>query len=632
MYKIGLIVPDENSVKMIRRTYRKEVLDGSIIVELMSPNLDEMRMQAIGMEKAGCQALITRGRSYDIITPAVSMLVLKITFTVNDIIRALSKAESLNKKIALVLSYSNCPELEEIIDGIRYPFALYRYHEDEQELEIVRSLESDVVCIGGYYACKEADSLGLAFVKIETGPSTFSKMIADAQQILDKSAREINNNRLYSAILRTIREGVISFDERGRIMTWNEKAEKYMEISAGESVGKLCEHVVPEFSASYRRFMSQTSPTRELIVRIRGEQFSVRFQRLTEGPDRVPVLCTFQTIEEIADQEKSVRIDLHKKGLVAKFHFDDVIKKDEKFIRVIAQAQKIAGTEGSVLIIGESGTGKEVIAQSIHNASSRAAGPFVAINCGAISESLLESELFGYEEGSFTGARRGGKEGLFEIAHGGTIFLDEINSMPTLMQSKLLRVLQEKEVMRVGGSNVIPVNVRVIAAANEKLYEQIKNQSFRKDLLFRLSTFELVLPPLRERPGDVLALFAQFVKEAGSQGQIRALTKAEEQSLLEYDWPGNARELRNLAERFALDSSVEDVRSLLRRGSDCAPFLEPKIPGVLPASIDLREITRSVEQSVIRMLLERGYSKSDVADMLGISRTSLYHYINAKKS
>lgn len=632
MHKIGIIVPDEDSVKIIRRSYKDEILNGSLVVELMSSDLNEMRTQAVEMEHSGCQAIITRGRSHELLVPAVSIPVMKITFTVNDIIQAIAKAQVMGEKVALILSHENCPELEGVLDSLKYPCSLCRYHEDREELEAVRALDVHSVCIGGYYACMEANRLGIAFVKIEIGVYTVAEMIADTQQMLDKAAEERERNHLYSTILHTINEAVASFDENGRIMLWNSKAEKLLGIQAADGVGRPCREGAPVLYPSYRKFLSQGVPGWKFILNSQGQRFSVQYQRLSGGGDRAPVLCTFQTIEEIEAQEKSVRMDLHKSGLVAKTRFEDIVHQDHGFTAVLERAQKIAATDGSVLIIGESGTGKEVVAQSIHNASGRAGGPFVAVNCGAISESLLESELFGYEEGAFTGAKKGGKEGLFEMAHGGTIFFDEINSMPVLLQSKLLRVLQEKEIMRVGGNSVIPVDARVIAAANEDLYEQMQEQKFRKDLLYRLSTFELLLPPLRERPADILPLFRQFLKETGRVGTLRPLKKSEERSLMEYDWPGNARELRNLAERFSLEPSVENIWTLLRRRDSLPKLLEMECPRPLPASIDLKEIIRSVEQSIIQMLLNRGYSKSAVADMLGISRASLYHHIYVNKN
>ena len=193
------------------------------------------------------------------------------------------------------------------------------------------------------------------------------------------------------------------------------------------------------------------------------------------------------------------------------------------------------------MIYGESGVGKEVYAQSIHNASSRDHAPFVAVNCAALTETLLESELFGYEEGAFTGARKGGKPGLFELAHGGTIFLDEINSITPALQVRLLRVLEEREVMRIGSDYVIPLNVRIIAASDVSLKQNVVQGQFRADLFYRLDVLELMIPPLRDRKADIPLMFERFLKETKTERSIEAV----KMQLMTYDWPGNVRELRN---------------------------------------------------------------------------------------
>lgn len=227
---------------------------------------------------------------------------------------------------------------------------------------------------------------------------------------------------------------------------------------------------------------------------------------------------------------------------------------------LIEKAAKIAKTNSAILIIGESGTGKELLAQSIHNASNRKNAPFIAINCAALSETLLESELFGYEEGAFTGARKGGKKGLFEMADRGTIFLDEIGDAPLSIQTKLLRVLQEKEIMRISGEKVIPVDVRVIAATNKDLLDLIEKSSFRKDLYYRLNVLPLSVPPLRERKDDIVILLKLFLKKYAVRENIR-MPKPDNDIiniLKKYPWPGNIRELENLAEYVTIISSASE--------------------------------------------------------------------------
>lgn len=326
-------------------------------------------------------------------------------------------------------------------------------------------------------------------------------------------------------------------------------------------------------------------------------------------------------------------MELYKKGLTAKTTFADIQYHDPAFSRMIQRARAVAETDGAVLIVGESGTGKEMLAQSIHNGSARRGGPFVAVNCSAFSENLLESELFGYEEGAFTGARKGGKAGLFEAAHGGTFFLDEVNSLSLSMQVKLLRVLQEKEIMRMGSTQVTPVNIRVIAASGGGLYDSLHSGDFRRDLYFRLNTFELQIPPLRQRGEDVLLLFAAFVEELSQQRgkPARPLEADEAGNLLRYSWPGNIRELRSVAERYVLEPELAHIATILPSGTwDASPLSRPEgesfpHPTETDGILDLKEITHTVEKTVIQMLLDGGYSKNEAAKLLGISRTSLWN-------
>lgn len=224
------------------------------------------------------------------------------------------------------------------------------------------------------------------------------------------------------------------------------------------------------------------------------------------------VVATFQDIKQLQSTEQKIRLKLHEKGLVAKYSFGDIVGESRAIRNTIQIARSYASSQAAVLIHGETGTGKELFAQSIHTVSDRRDGPFVAINCAAVSNNLLESELFGYEAGAFTGASKNGREGLFELAHGGTIFLDEIGEIPRETQVELLRVLQEKEVRRVGGNRVIPVDVRIITATNKDLIQETMEGRFREDLYYRLNVLDLELPPLRERGDDVRILGLQHFR------------------------------------------------------------------------------------------------------------------------
>jgi len=287
--------------------------------------------------------------------------------------------------------------------------------------------------------------------------------------------------------------------------------------------------------------------TEPKVVRVAGSLVSVYVRPVLRREQCVGAFAILQKFNEMERRQNELRGQLMKKGQGhrAKYCFDDVIGQSEAIRYTKEILRKMARTESPVLLIGETGTGKELFAHSVHNASRRSSQPFVAVNCGAMPENLLESELFGYEEGAFTGAKKGGRPGLFEFAHQGTLFLDEVEGMSPALQVKLLRVLQEREIMRVGGSQVIHVDVRIVAATNEQLEEKVADGSFRQDLYYRLNTLPVWIPPLRERGEDIFLILEHFRQEMGGKF---ALSQEIRQLFREYPWYGNVRELHNVAE------------------------------------------------------------------------------------
>ena len=303
-----------------------------------------------------------------------------------------------------------------------------------------------------------------------------------------------------------------------------------------------------------------------------------------------------------------------------------LIGNEPSLLRVLKLVDKVAVTDSSVLILGESGTGKELIARAVHEKSARVNKPFVPINCGAIPENLLESELFGHVKGAFTGAHQT-RTGRFELASEGTIFLDEIGEMPMLLQVKLLRVLQERVIEPVGGSRAVPVDVRVVAATNKNLEEEVAAGRFREDLYYRLNVVELNLPPLRRRTADIPVL-CQYFNERLAETRHRSIAEISHEAMAKlkaYRWPGNVRELENVMERltvFCMDEVVEvdDLpEKLLKSGSTSDVSLELPEEG-----IDLRQMISDLEESFIRQALDRtGWNKNKAAALLQMNRTTL---------
>jgi transcriptional regulator with PAS, ATPase and Fis domain len=316
-----------------------------------------------------------------------------------------------------------------------------------------------------------------------------------------------------------------------------------------------------------------------------------------------------------------------------KHKIDNIIGNSDKMIKVFDLISKIASTDSTVLILGESGTGKELAARAIHGKSKRARLPFVPVNCGAIPEELLESELFGHEKGAFTGAFRM-HTGRFEIAAGGSIFLDEISEMSPNLQVKLLRVLQEKEFERVGGINTIKANVRIIAATNKNLEEEVDKGRFREDLYYRLNVIPIILPPLRERPDDIPALIKFFIEKNVKEKsmEIVEINKQVMQHLMNYRWPGNVRELENLIERLSVlcegnPVTAEDLPEKILTGRVQSSGISPGF--ILPdEGIDLSDIVSDFEKNIIIQALNKsGWIKNRAAKLLNLNRTTLVEKI-----
>lgn len=304
--------------------------------------------------------------------------------------------------------------------------------------------------------------------------------------------------------------------------------------------------------------------------------------------------------------------------------FRNVLGHDRAFVAVLRVAARAAQSDVSVCIIGESGTGKEVLAEAIHYSSPRAAGPLVKINCAAIPENLLESELFGYETGAFTGAKVGGKPGKFELAEHGTIFLDEIGEMPLSMQVKLLRVLQEREVERVGGQKRIPLDFRLITATNRDLEEMVRRGEFREDLYYRINVIGLNIPPLRERRGDILVYAQLFLDEMSRQyGREFRFSPQAAAAIEDYHWPGNVRELKNCIERAAVLTTEDTISAELfpTRSRQAAPAGSAHRPN----TYKLHELLDYTEkEAIITALRMTGGNKTQAMQMLGVSRRSFY--------
>ena len=426
-----------------------------------------------------------------------------------------------------------------------------------------------------------------------------------------------------STILETIHEGALAINAQGLVTHCNTTAAKLLNCDRSAILGKNLADFWDNAPAFEVLKTGREYTEKEEFYQTKGRHsmhfiVSVRPIPGKEQPDGAVI--SFRDISEA----RRLIYDLSSTPM--DYTFDDIIGECNVIRQVKEQAFRVAGGNSTVLITGESGTGKEIFARAIHKASMRDGGPFISVNCGAIPEALLESELFGYEGGAFTGARKEGKVGKFELADGGTFFLDEIGEMPLHLQVKLLHVLQDREVERVGGSKKIPVDVRIIAASNRDLESMMQEGNFRKDLYFRLSVIPLHIPPLKERREDIPALVERCLEKYAPmlKKEIRSIEPDAMECLLGYHWPGNVRELENAVE-YAVNMAAGETVTL----SSLPPRVrESQAPDFAAVDSPLKDRVREYERRILQEYIERFGNtyegKNAIAKKLEISRATLY--------
>lgn len=389
------------------------------------------------------------------------------------------------------------------------------------------------------------------------------------QSCIPRFFLKLNPFNVSDFLVSNYRFGIIGFSPNGKILIYNHVAEETLGYKKSSVIGKNILSLFPK--PIIRETIKNLKPLQKKQIRINGEDL---LMDINIGSVGSAIICylIFERMKESAIKMPNYKNQAIGHGYVAKYVFSDIITSNDGLNHLKKIAELNASNDSSILILGESGTGKELFAQAIHNASERKDNPFVAINCAAVAENLLESELFGYDEGAFTGARKGGKKGLFELAHSGTLFLDEIGEMQVHLQAQLLRVLQEKEITHIGGNRVISVDVRVIAATNCDIAQLIRNGSFRKDLYYRLNVTTLKIPSLRERKEDIPLLIKMFKRQMGVDFSIHPDVMEEFQK---HDWDGNVRELRNYIEYFSnlrkAQIEIHDIPFLQRLGVGALP-------------------------------------------------------------
>ncbi|MEN6351426.1 MAG: sigma 54-interacting transcriptional regulator [Syntrophomonas sp.] len=463
------------------------------------------------------------------------------------------------------------------------------------------------------------------------------------------SKLEMLGEHMY-AVMENISEAIQVIDCNGVVNFWNRGAEELFGIKARDIMGRNLDEFMPDDLPL--KVVSTMEPCHNLVSEIK-EGFYIRRNAVPvvfSNGEIVGAVCTSMDVSQIMNLIK--KLDKAKlrvrnlERLVGEQEDDDKLfyTVNTETLKIVQQARRVADTDATVLIMGESGTGKELLANVIYRESKRSNKPLIEINCGAIPEALFESEMFGYEAGSFTGALKSGKPGKFELARGGTLFLDEVGELPYEMQSKLLRVLQEKTFYRVGGTVPVKSNVRVIAASNQPLERLVEENRFRRDLYYRLSVVVLEIPPLRERSDDIPGLTRLFVKRLASEygKEVEGIEPQVLDVLSAYSWPGNVRQLRNLLESvfILMDENAITMESLEEAGvldmllggnrtsgKGNHAFTSPAA-GHTGESLDEMLGTREKE-AILEALKTARYNKAQAAQILGIPRSTLYYKMKA---
>ena len=564
---------------------------------------------------------VSRGGTAACIAAAYDIPVIGLEAGLNDVIAAFEEARRYGKYIAVTSFNVNIVGvglLAKAMD-IMVTEIVFRSTSDIEQ-RVADLADEGVNCIvGGGQSVLMAHKYGLPAVFLRTSRETIRAALQRAVDVARLRREEKRKNYRLRAILDGIYDGVVAVDGEGRVEIFNKAAERMTGLDAARLIGRPAEEVIPNtrLNATLRSGQADIGAFQEIgSMKIVTNRVPVRDEN-----DIMGAVATFQDVTRIIRAEHQIRREMTKTQFKAKYRLEAIVGQSADLVHTKQMARSFANSDYAVLIYGASGTGKEMFAQGVHNASKRVLKPFVGINCAALPPTLLESELFGYDEGAFTGARRKGKMGLFELGHGGTVFLDEIDALPIELQGRLLRVLQEKEVLRVGGETIIPVNIRIIAATNRPPMELVRDNKMRADLFYRLNVLYLELPPLKNRKDDIPLLCRHFLgpRYDAMVGVLQQMMP----KLAAYSWPGNVRELQNFCQRL----SFYQENYLL--GRDAGTLLQQLAPHMMSEEGRASELTtlldqaQSYELNRLRQAVREAGSIRKAAQQLGMSKSAL---------
>jgi len=630
MSKIAFIAPYEQML-----TVGKKVINDlglSLIITSYLGSLNQGVAIAQRLEMEGTEVIVSRGGTAElIVSSGVKTPVVEISITPHDLAQALIEAKKLtgldNPKIAVLAFKNMIYDIEPFSKVMELDLDIYYLDaEDDIAITVEKALQKNVdVVVGGLEVTRLAAQQGVTSVLLTSGEGAFQSAFMQAVKVT--YARKIEKERMqkFRVLVDYSIQGIIGIDCDKKINVFNPSAAKLLRLHAVQVLGKGIDTFFPEFPID--KCLDEDKEFIGQIIKINHVTVIANIVPITVETKTTGVMITFEDVSKIVAMEAQIRKEIFTKGFSAQYAFDDICGISPEIIETKRIAKEYADIDATVFIFGPSGTGKELFAQSIHNHSKRRNGPFVAINCAAIPTSLLESELFGYVEGAFTGANKKGKAGMFEMAHKGTIFLDEIAEMDRYAQSRLLRIIQERRVMRLGDDKSLPVDVRIIAATNKDLVKMVGEDKFREDLYYRLNVLPLRLPALHERIGDIIFIAEHFLAVYNQMfNKDISLSEPAKGCLSSYKWPGNIRQLMNFIERLVIITKKPRIELEAVRG-----LLENREIVVRDDGRDEASVDSSDKNRIIQVLKSTGYNQKQAAEKLGINRSTLYRKLKSYK-